>query len=61
MARLEVPTAARSALALLLMGLTISGFTDVFLFFGFLLLLGALAVAWLGEETRGRTLKEISR
>jgi len=43
------------------MGLTISGFTDVFLFFGFLLLLGALAVAWLGEETRGRTLKEISR
>ena len=34
---------------------------DIFLFFGLLLLLGALAVAWLGEETRGRTLEEISR
>jgi putative MFS transporter len=36
------------------------GFTTVFTLFALVLAAGAAAVLWLGEETRGRTLEEIS-
>ena len=36
------------------------GFTSVFIMFAAVLAVGSLSVALLGEETRGRTLEEIS-
>jgi putative MFS transporter len=43
-----------------LMGDWGGGFTAVFVMFAVVLALGSLSVATLGEETRGRTLEEIS-
>jgi len=38
----------------------VDGFTRVFVMFAAVLAAGSLSVAFLGEETRGRTLEDIS-